>query len=109
MLPVLSLVPDSVGEGCAEAQSLLTCRYEEEEEGAVSPQAGVCCSRFYLLTPLALCFLPSACGGCPALHPAEAKGAHPLAEHQRPGGTVPGLFWDDPARELPGTALQAVI
>lgn len=73
----------------------------------MSPQAGVCCSRFCLLTPLALCFLPSACCGCPALHSAEAKGAHPLAEHQRLGGTVLGLFWDDPTRQLSGTALQA--
>lgn len=73
----------------------------------MSPQAGVFCSRFCLLTSLALCFLPSACCGCPALHSAEAKGAHPLAEHQRLGGSVLGLFWDDPAWKLPGTVLQA--
>lgn len=72
----------------------------------MSPQAGVVCSNFYLVTPLALCFLPSSCCGCPALHSAEAKGAHPLAEHQRLGGTVLGLFWDDPTRQLPGTALK---
>ena len=62
---------------------------------------------FYLMTHLAFCFLLSACCGCPALHSAEAKGAKPLAECQRPGGVMLGLFWDDPTRQLSGTALQA--
>lgn len=62
---------------------------------------------FYLMTHLAFCFLLSTCFGYPALHSAEAEGAKPLAECQRPGGVMLGLFWDDLTRQLPGTPLQA--
>jgi len=55
----------------------------------------------------ALSFFLSTCCCCPAFHSAEAKGAEPLAERQRPGGVVPGLLWDDLTRQLPGTAHQA--
>jgi len=65
------------------------------------------CSMFYLMTHLAFCFLLSACCGRSALHSAEAEGAKPLAERQWPGGIMLGFFWDDPTRQLSGTALQA--
>lgn len=48
----------------------------------------------------------SACCRCPALHPAEAEGAEPMAERQRPGGTVPGLIWDDLTGQLSGMGLR---
>lgn len=48
----------------------------------------------------------SACCRCPALHPAEAEGAEPVAERQRPGGTVPGLIWDDLTGQLSGMGLR---
>lgn len=73
----------------------------------MTPQLGGYCSMFYPVMHLAFCFLLSTCRGCPALHSAEAEGAKSLAERQWPGGVMLSLFWDDPTRQLSGTALQA--